>query len=176
MRLSEFAKWRERTLIGVSLTAVFPTGQYDPARAINPSTNRWSIKPEVGFTRRRGRWVGEGYVGMWLFGSNDRFFPGNNTKTQRPTGSLEMHLAYYIKPRMWISLDGNFYAGGRSIVGGFPKEDRQTISRMGVTFAMPIRKREALKFSYSRGAYVNVGGNYHTVSAAWQYSWLRAPK
>jgi hypothetical protein len=174
--LSEFAKWRERTLIGVSLTAVFPTGQYDPARAINPGTNRWSVKPEIGFTRRRDRWVGEGYVGVWLFGSNPRFFPGNNTRTQQPTGSLEMHLAYYVKPRIWISLDGNFYAGGRSTIGGFRRADRQTISRMGVTFSMPITKREALKFSYSRGAYVNIGGNYHTVSAAWQYSWLRAPR
>src|SRR5262245_49108866 len=52
--LRDFLKYRERTVIGASLTTVIPIGQHDPARLINPGTNRWAFKPEIGISRRRG--------------------------------------------------------------------------------------------------------------------------
>lgn len=172
MRVREFLEWRERTLIGVSMTAVVPMGQNDPARAINPGTNRWAFKPEIGFSRRRGRWVGEGYTGLWIFASNPHFFPGNSLRTQRPMAAVEAHLDYYLRPRLWASIDGNFWAGGRSEIDGREKQDSQKNSRIGFTFSMPVSRHQSLKFSYSRGAYVSIGGNYQTISTAWQYSWL----
>ncbi len=176
MRLSEFAKWREKRLIGASLTVVLPTGQNDPARVINPGTNRWAVKPEVGVTRRWGRWVAEVYGGAWLFGANPHFFPGNARRTQSAMEAIESHLGYYVRPRLWASFDANFWAGGRSAMNGVEKQDTQRASRLGVTMSVPVGRRHSLKFSYNRGAYVSIGGNYHTVSAAWQYSWLGKAK
>jgi hypothetical protein len=172
MRLSDFAKWREKRLVGASVTVVIPTGQNDPARVINPGTNRWAIKPEVAVTRRWGSWVAEVYGGVWLFGANTHFFPGNSKRTQRPMEAIESHVGYYVKPRLWASVDANFWAGGRSGINGVEKEDTQKASRLGVTMSVPVGRRQSLKFSFSRGAYVRIGGNYGTVSAAWQYSWL----
>jgi hypothetical protein len=176
MRLDDFLKWHERTLIGASLTLVFPTGQNDPVRVVNPGTNRWAIKPEVGFTRRRNRWVGEVYAGAWWFSANHRFFPGRSTRTQRPMAAVESHVGYYVQPRLWASLDANFWVGGRTAIDGLAKQDVQRSSRIGGTVSIPVSRRHSFKFSYSRGAYVSIGGNYQTISTAWQYSWLGKPK
>ena len=90
--------------------------------------------------------------------------------------AIESHLGYYLKPRLWASFDANFWGGGRSSINGSEKQDTQRASRLGVSMSVPVRRRQSLKFSYSRGAYVSIGGNYQTVSAAWQYSWLGKAK
>ena len=61
-----FASYRLQTIVGVSLTAAPPLGQYDPAKLINLGTNRWSLKPEVGVSAA-GLWqVGRGGHGRGL--------------------------------------------------------------------------------------------------------------
>jgi hypothetical protein len=172
MGLREFASWREKSLIGVSFTAVVPTGQYDPARVINNGSNRWAFKPEIGFSRRWQNWALEGYVGVWLYTPNRSYFPGNSSRTLEPVGAAETHLTRYFKPRLWVSVDGNYWIGGRSSINGVSNADEQRNSRVGVTAAIPINRRQSVKVSYARGAYVQIGGDYQTVSFAWQYSWL----
>ena len=170
MGLGEFLKWSEKLLVGFSFTAVVPSGQNDPVRLINIGTHRWAFKPEVGVTRRFRRWVFEGYGGVWLYTANPTFYPGNAKRTQRPILATEFHAGYYLKPRLWASLDANFWAFGRSSINGIDKQDRQADSRLGGTISIPFRRRQSFKFSYSRGAYTRVGGNFQTLSAAWQYS------
>ena len=176
MNLGEYAKWKEKRLVGVSLTVTAPTGQYDPARLINPGTHRWGFKPEVGFTRRWGKWAADWYTGVWLFTGNDAFFPGHSVRTQKPIGAVEGHMGYYIKPRLWASFDANFWAGSRSTVDGIEKRDQQRNSRIGGTVSVPISRHHSVKFSYSQGAYVTIGGAYRTITAAWQYSWVKIPR
>jgi len=176
MRLEDYMKWKERTLIGASVSLVVPTGQNDPARVVNPGTNRWAIKSEVGFTRRRNRWVGEVYSGIWWFSANRSFFPGSAVRTQRPMAAFESHLGYYLRPRLWASFDANFWVGGRSAINGAEKQDLQRSSRIGGSVSVPVSRHQSFKFSYNQGAYVSIGGNYRTVSAAWQYSWITKPK
>src|ERR1700758_2580950 len=91
MDLREFRKWQQKTLLGVSLKAVVPTGQYDPTKLINDGANRWAFKPEVGLSRRWGHWVVDGYGALWLFTTNSRnqFSPGMNTQKQHPTFAFE---------------------------------------------------------------------------------------
>jgi hypothetical protein len=78
----------------------------------------------------------------------------------------------------WISLDGNFWYGGTdNFLGEAPNpETRQTASRLGATFALPVTPHQSLKFSYSGGTYDRFGGNYNNVAVAWQYSWLGRPR
>lgn len=57
MDLREFRTWRQKTLIGVSLTLAAPISQYDPSKLINLGPNRWSFRPELGLSRRRGHWL-----------------------------------------------------------------------------------------------------------------------
>ena len=77
------------------------------------------------------------------------------------------------KPRLWCSLDGNFWFGGVTSLRGIANPTtRQTSSRIGVTASVPLSKHQSMKISYNDGAYIRFGGNYHTVSVAWQYSWI----
>jgi len=173
MPLKEFAGWNQKLLIGASIKIVAPTGQYDPARLINQGSNRWAFKPEVGLSRHWKRWYLDAYLGLWLFTSNHSFFPGNNVQSQRPMGSVEMHLSYDVKQRLWFSADGNYWYGGRSIVNGVLNlSSLQSNSRIGGTAAIPLTAHQSIKFSYSNGAYVIYGGDYQSVSMAWQYSWF----
>jgi hypothetical protein len=178
MQLSEFSKWVEKSLIGVSVKVVPPTGQYDPNRLINWGSNRWSFKPEFGYSRRRKHMVLDGYAGIWLFTKNPQAYSptGPLPQTQNPIGSFESHLSYDLKPRLWVSIDGNFWTGGEaSLKGADNPATRQTSSRLGVTASAPISKHQSLKVSYSNDLYTRFGGAYRNVSAAWQYSWIGRP-
>jgi hypothetical protein len=183
MSLPEFAKWQQKTLVGASLKVVAPTGQYDPAKLINLGGNRWAFKPELGLSRRWGHWVLDGYGAVWLFTKNPEFFsrnayfPGTQAQTQDPIWALETHLSYDFKPRLWVSLDGNFWYGGRTSLDG--KENPATLqknSRVGVTASFPLTRRQSLKVAYADGAYVRFGGDYKIASVAWQYAWVDKPQ
>ena len=57
MSPAQFAKWKQKTVLGASLKVVAPTGQYDPAKLINWGINRWAFKPEFGYSQRFGKWI-----------------------------------------------------------------------------------------------------------------------
>ena len=176
MTAADFGDWRQKTLVGVSLTVEAPTGQYDPARLINPGSHRWALKPEFGLSRRWGSWILDAYGGVWFFTANDRYFPGGSLQTQQAVGSIETHLSYDVKPRLWFSLDGNFWYGGvSSLNGGANIHTRQEDSRVGATMSVPITKHQSLKFSYSIADHISFGGDFQIISVAWQYSWLGKP-
>ncbi len=175
MQAQEYAKWNQKTLLGVSLKVVAPTGQYSPNKLINWGSNRWAFKPEFGYSRRRKHVVLDAYAGVWLYTTNQRYYSpsGPQPQTEKPIGSFEGHLSYDFKPRLWLSLDGNFWFGGITSLSGIENlATRQTSSRIGVTASLPLTKHQSLKFSYADGTYVRFGGNYQNVSAAWQYSWV----
>jgi hypothetical protein len=183
MKLEEMLKWRQKVLLGASIKIVAPTGQYDPARLINWGNNRWAFKPEVGYSQRWGHWVLDGYGAVWFFTTNSEFFsrniyfPGVQSQTESPVGAFEGHLSYDFKPRLWISLDGNFWGGGETSLNGVKNPVTiQRSSRVGVTASVPLTKHQSFKISFSDGAYISYGGNYKNISASWQYSWIGWPK
>lgn len=182
MTARQFSKWRQGALLGLSLTVVLPTGQYDPAKLLNYGANRWAVKPEFGYSQRFGHWVLDAYGGAWFFTENPQyfsrnaFFPGTRNRTENPVGAFEGHLSYTIRPRFWVSLDGNFWFGGRTSLNGVPEPATlQKNSRVGLTAAIPVTSHQTLKFSYSNGAYIRYGGNFQKIAVAWQYSWLGWP-
>jgi hypothetical protein len=170
MDLKSFASYRQKTNIGISVVAAFPLGEYDATKLINLGSNRWAVKPEVGFSRALGRWTLELYGAVWLFTDNEDFF-GGRTRSQDPIGSAQIHLVYTFRPRLWAAFDANFYAGGRTSVDGRLNQDLQRNSRVGLTVAVPLDPRQSLKFSYSRGAYTTIGADFHALAVGYQYLW-----
>ena len=73
MTRAEFAKAPRRTIVGVSLTAAPPLGQYDSEKLVNLGSNRWSFNPEIGLSQPAGRWTIDVYAALLLFTSNERF-------------------------------------------------------------------------------------------------------
>ena len=177
MPVNDFVKWKQKTLVGLSLKVIAPTGQYDGKKLVNWGINRWAFKPELGFSRRWDRWMLDAYAGAWFFTTNNAFPPIAASQTEGPIGSFEGHLSRDLgKPRFWASLDGNYWFGGTTTLNGTEKPDtRQTSSRIGVTLSVPIGQHQSLKFAYSRGTYIRFGGDYQNLQVAWQYSWVGRP-
>lgn len=176
MDLRDYVKWRQKLLVGASIRIVAPTGQYDPAKLVNIGANRWAFKPEIGLSRRWGHWLLDTYAGGWFYTTNHNFYTGTNVQKENPIFAFEGHWSYDVKPRLWASIDGNFWTGGTTTLNGVENPGTlQRNSRIGATVSVPVSKRQSLKFSYNYGAYIKYGGNFHNVSAAWQYSWLGRP-
>jgi len=170
-----------RTTLGASIKVIAPTGQYNPALAINIGTNRWSFKPEIGLTQHAGPLTLDLYAGVWFFTANDNYFQpvaggARNTRTQERIGAYEFHASYDVRPRLWISVDVNYWRGGKASINGTRNNSTlQANSRFGVTGSLPLTRHQAVKVSYSDGVVVRIGGNYKILSMAWQYSWLGTP-
>jgi hypothetical protein len=175
MSPQRFVKWKQTALLGVSLKVVAPTGQYDATKLVNWGINRWAFKPDFGYSQRWGKTTVDAYGGAWLYTRNSASYsvPAPKPQTQAPIGSFEGHLSYDVKPKLWFSLDGNFWFGGVTSLNGIQNlKTRQTGSRVGVTGSYRLSKHQTVKVSYSNGIYLLFGRNYQNVSAAWQYSWI----
>lgn len=181
MDLQQYAKWKQKRLLGASVKILAPTGQYDPTKLINWSINRWAFKPELGYSEHWGNWVLDAYGGVWLYTENPQSFqlPFPAPQTQAPVGSLEGHFSYDFsevmgrRMRGWVSLDANFWWGGIASVFGIPNPStRQTSSRLGGTISVPYTKHQSIKIAYSGSTYSRFGGNYQNLQVAWQYSWI----
>jgi hypothetical protein len=170
----EFASHRPTTILGLSLAVAAPSGQYDPAKLINIGSNRWSFKPEVGFSKTKGRWYLELYGGVWVFGTNTDFF-GGSVREQDPIGAFQAHVSYTFRPRLWLAGDATFYTGGRTTVDGEARADLQRNSRLGVTLALPVGRRSAFKVAWATGITTRTGADFDLLGVAFQTVWFGRP-
>ena len=170
----EFVERRPGTVLGVSLAVVAPTGQYDPSKIINIGSNRWSLKPEVGVSKTWGHWYAELYGGVWFFTTNTDFY-GGSVRKQDPVGTFQAHVVYTFKPRLWLAADATFYTGGRTTLDETVKADLQRNSRIGLTLAVPVGRRAALRLAWATGFTTRIGANFDTLSVGLQVAWFRNP-
>jgi hypothetical protein len=169
MNRQEFGELRDnpRPILGVSFKVVAPTGNYDSNRLINVGANRWAMKAEVGYIKSlRPKWLLELSFGGWFFADNDEFLGVN--KKQNPVMTLQGHLIHRFKPGLWVSLDANYYRGGRSTIGGQQLEDLQRDSKIGATLVFPFASRHAVKFGYSLGSLSDSDESFETFLISYQ--------
>jgi hypothetical protein len=179
MAATEYARWKQKKILGASLKVVAPTGQYDGRKLINWGINRWAFKPELGYSQRWGKWLLDAYGGVWFYTINPAYYdiPIPKPQTEAPVGSLEGHWSHDLKQRFWASIDGNFWWGGITALNGIRNlKTEQSSSRIGATVSMPFTSHQSIKIAYSNGTYIRFGGNYQRVQVAWQYSWITGPK
>ncbi len=169
MSPKEYAEFGQRRNMGASVTVIAPSGQYDPTRFVNFGTNRWSFKPEIGYSSIRGRWILDAAVGVWFFTTNDNFVGAK--REQDPIGSFQAHLSYNIKPRFWLALDANYFTGGRTTINGEDKADLQKNSRIGLTLSLPLRPRHSLRLAAETGAFTSVGADFDRVRISYLFGW-----
>jgi hypothetical protein len=170
LSLQEFTRYRQDTILGASLQVSAPSGQYDPARLVNIGSKRWSLKPEIGLSQAFGPWTLEGAAAAVLFTDNDDFY-GGRTRSQETLWSLQGHAVYNFPSGIWAAADLNYFTGGRTSIDGVEKDDRQENWRAGLTLALPVDRRNSIKFSASRGVSSRTGNDFDLVAIAWQYRW-----
>lgn len=170
MTPKEFSVYKPGTLLGASFTIVVPTGQYDRRRLVNIGSNRWAFKPEMGLSKPFGPWTVELVGGVWLYTANNEFF-GGVKREQKPLVSLQSHVIYTLRRRMWAAFDVGYYTGGRTVVDGVINADTRANSRIGGTLVLPLNQRQSLKVAFAKGLTTRFGGHLTTVLLAWQYAW-----
>ncbi|MBK9656905.1 MAG: transporter [Rhodanobacteraceae bacterium] len=170
MGLGEFRTWQQDLVIGASLRVSAPWSQYDSSRLVNIGTNRWSFKPELGISKTLGQWTVEGQLAATIYTENDDFF-GGNTRKQDPIYSAQAHTIYGFKSGKWASFDLTWFGGGRTTFNGVDKQDLQQNWRLGATFAVPVNRKNSVKFYASSGVSDRTGNSYDLIGIVWQYRW-----
>jgi hypothetical protein len=168
----EFATRKPETLIGASVIIVVPSGQYDPQRLVNPGSNRWACKPEIGISKPKDRWTFELMGGAWFFGANDRFL-GQSRREQKPMASFQGAVIYTLRRRMWVSGNATFFSGGATRLNGVQNADRQRNTRIGATFSLPLTQQQSVKVAWAKGVTTRTGGDLNTIAIGWQYVWFK---
>lgn len=167
----EFAARKPEALIGASVLVVVPSGQYDPHRLVNPGTNRWAFKPEIGISKPLNRWTFEVMGGAWFFMANNSFL-GESRREQKPMVSFQGAVIYTLRRRMWVSGNATFYTGGSTVLNGTTNDDRQRNSRVGGTYSLPLTERQSVKIAWAKGVTTRIGGSLNTIVVGWQYAWF----
>jgi hypothetical protein len=168
LTLAEFADYEQDVIVGASVQVSVPGGQYDPEKLVNLGTNRWSVKTELGVSKRWGpvtvELAGEGT----FYTDNDRFL-GHHTRSQDPIYGVQGHLIYSFGHGIWGSLDGTYYTGGSTGLDGRNNRDLQENTRVGATLALPISRNHSVKLYGSTGVSTRTGSNFDLVGIVWQY-------
>jgi Putative MetA-pathway of phenol degradation len=168
--LKEFASYRQDVIVGASLRVSAPWGQYDDARVVNLGSHRWIFKPELGVSKASGQWTLEGTAAATVFTENNDFY-GGKTRKQHPIYSAQGHVIYSFRSGAWASVDGTYFAGGRTEVNGVLGTDLQQNWRLGATYALPIDRFNSIKLYASSGVSARTGNNFDLLGIAWQYRW-----
>jgi hypothetical protein len=170
MTPAAFRSYKQDLIVGASLQVSVPLGQYDPTRLVNIGTNRWSFRPEIGISQAVGRWTLEAQAAATVFTENPDFY-GGNRRSVSPLYSGQIHAIYNFRSGLWGSLDATYFTGGQTTVNGTLHQDLERNWRVGATLAVPVNRRNSIKFYASSGVLARTGNNFNLIGAAWQYRW-----
>ena len=174
LTIPEFAKYRQRAIVGVSLQVVPPLGQYDENRYVNLGSNRWSFRPETGISWGRGRFIFEGAAGAWLFTHNGNYV--GRIQEQSPLYFAKGNAIVTFRRGIWGALSYGRATGGRTRVDGVETNSLQTNDRLGTTWLIPFTRRVALRIVYTGGLATRFGADFDSFSIGGQYTWFKRPQ
>lgn len=130
----EFADFVPQTFSSFHLYVGTPLGDYEPRRLLNPSANRWTVRPTVNYSYTPDRgwtWL-ETYATVATFTANNAFeTAGASRLTQRPLFILEGHASRNVTPRLWLSADAYYDLGGETSIDGAPQRNAANTLRLG---------------------------------------------
>jgi hypothetical protein len=167
---AQFASYKQDLIVGASIRVGIPLGQYDDDKLVNVGSNRWSFKPEIGFSKAVGAWTFELAPAVALYTDNDSFFNGH-TREQDPLYSVQTHICYSFRSGCWVGLDGAYFNGGSTTVDGVANDDRHEGIRLGLTFAIPITRHHSAKLYAITGFDGHGDHDFDAFGLAWQYRW-----
>jgi hypothetical protein len=174
---TEFTRYRAQhptnTVVGASLAVSIPLGQYDEDELVNLSSNRWTVRPQIGVVHSHGPWSFELTGSLFLFSNNNNFI--DNTRLEQKTMySAQAHVIYDFKPGLWASLSTGYGTGGRVYL-----EKEKTAFEVNnwlwaASFGFPIGKSQSVKLVWLSGRTQNdVGRDSDNILLSWS---IRFPK
>jgi hypothetical protein len=170
LTLPQIRSYRQDLIVGASLTAWVPIGQYDNERLVNLGTHRWSLKPEVGLSQALGPWILELIGGAQFYDDNHDFFT-NRTREQQPVYSVQGGAIRSFSSGAWLALFATYFSGGRTTVDGIRGSDFKDNSRIGLTLTLPVNRNNSVKLYANTGVSTRTGSDFDGVGVAWQFRW-----
>jgi len=128
-----------------------PVGEYDNTRSLNLGQNRWYGRVGAPIVWQLGPWVPgrrttlELLPAVWFFGTNDDFV--GKTLSTDPIFQVDAHLTRDFTGRIWGSLDGAWYTGGKATIDGVEGEKLDNLA-VGLTLGYQINDNLALTVGY----------------------------
>ncbi|NWE46772.1 transporter [Pseudomonas gingeri] len=167
----EFANWTPETFLTGALWITTPTGDYDKNRVINIGSNRWAIKPELGFGTPFGpTWL---EINTWvsLFGDN-KDYHGDSKLEQKPLYAIEGHYSYTINRALWASLDATYSRGGETKIDGDWQDNKQENALLGASVGFMLSPQFGGMVAYSDTVSERKGSpDVNTWTLRLQYVW-----
>ena len=128
-----------------------PVGEYDNTRSLNLGQNRWYGRVGAPIVWQLGPWVPgrrttlELLPAVWFFGTNDDFV--GKTLSTDPIFQVDAHLTRDFTERIWGSLDGAWYTGGKATIDGVQGDKLDNLG-IGLTLGYQINDNLALTVGY----------------------------
>jgi hypothetical protein len=164
-------KKNKKTIAGASIQIIMPFGQYDPSKLINLGSNRWTFRTQIGLAHAIGKWIFEGYSGVWIFTPNNDFYGGLRLE-QKPLFTFKLHTIYSLPPLgSWIAVGVGYGKGGRTIVEDISKDTHISTLRLGLVYAIPIARGHALKLVLNSGIRFEKGADFDAIALTYQFFW-----
>ena len=148
---AEFKNYHQDFIFGASLRVTAPLSQYDGDKLVNIGTNRWSFKPEIGFSKAIGPWTVELDPGITFYTDNRDFF-GGKTREVAPLYAVQSGLSYTFAPGGWVALNAGYFKGGRTTVDDVESDIELQGIRFGGTLVLPLNRHQSVKL-YSISGY-----------------------
>jgi len=174
LTIPEFAKYRQRAILGISLQVMPPLGQYDDDRYVNLGSNRWSFRPETGASWGHGRFILEGAAGAWLFTHNGNYV--GRIQEQSPLYFVKGNAIMTFRRGIWGALSYGRATGGRTRVNGVETNSLQTNDRLGTTWLVPITRWVAMRAVFTTGLSTRFGADFDSFAIGAQYTWFKRPQ
>ena len=165
----EFKDYHQDLVVGGSLRIGVPLGDYDNDKLANIGSNRWMFKPEFGVSKAAGPWTFEWTPAVNFYLDNNDFL-GGKSRAQDPVFSTQASASYTFRPGMWAALATTYFTGGESSVDGVTNDTEQEGIRLGLTFALPLSRKQSIKL-YANTGFSHGDNDYNAFGIAWQYRW-----
>ncbi len=129
----------------------FPIGEYDNASPVNIGQNRWYGRLGMPLIYQIGAWVPgqrttvEVVPAVWWFTDNEDFV-GQTMETE-PMFQFDVHVTRDLSDRLWGSLDGTWYSGGKATLAGVSGAALDNIG-IGFTLGYQVNHNIGLTFGY----------------------------
>jgi hypothetical protein len=169
---SDFKAYEQKTISGLGVQVFVPIGKYNKEQLPNLGSNRWSLRVNYGLSHTFDRWLIEAHAGIWLFSPNNNLL-GDNKQEQKPLwiakGNIIRNLG---KKGMWLAFSAGFGYGGEASVNDVRIEATISQMRLGLTYALPLSTKNALKFTVGSGIRFKQGSDFDIFGVTFSHLWL----
>ena len=172
----QFKSFKQKTVTGLGVQVTIPTGNYKKEQLPNLGSNRWSVRINYGISQTYDRWVLEAYVGAWFFSENKAFL-GDNSLEQSSLWVLKANIIKsFNKKGMWLAFSTGFGYGGQSYINTIRRDAVISQLRLGATYALPLDKKNILKFAVGSGIRFQEGADFDVFGVTFSHLWLDKQK